>query len=259
MEGSHVVLIDTHAHLEEIKDLDEALSKARSVEVVAVITMGSDYRSSLWAIRNCGEHVSGLRVYPALGVHPWSAGSLNTEEMNALLELMHENVENFVAVGEVGLDYWYKEVRRDPGKRGAQKAIFKEMLRVAVEYGKPVSVHSRGAWRDCLNIVAESGVESAIFHWFSGSLEVLKEIIDRGYLISATPAAAYSREHRLAIESTPLENIVLETDSPVTYRGETAEPAHVTRTLRAVAQIKGLDEASVEDRTTKNARNIFRI
>jgi TatD DNase family protein len=254
-----VVLIDTHVHLEEIKDLDGVLSKARSVGVIAVITMGSDYGSSLWALRNCGEHKSGLRVYPALGVHPWSVGSVNAKDLKALLELIHENVGNFVAVGEVGLDYWYREVRRSPERREAQKALFKEMLRVAVEYGKPVSVHSRGAWRDCLNLVAESGVESAIFHWFSGPLKVLEEIIDRGYLISATPAATYSREHRLAIENAPLESIVLETDSPVTYRGEAAEPAHVTRTLRAVAQIKGLDEASVEDRTTRNARRVFGI
>ena len=254
-----MVLIDTHAHLEEIKDLDGALERARKANVLAVITMGSDYETSLWALRNSGEHSSGLRVYPALGIHPWSASSINAKDLDALLELMHKNVEGYVAVGEVGLDYWYRDVRRNPERRELQKTIFKEMLRIAVEYGKPVSIHSRGAWRDCLKLVVESRVESAVFHWFSGPRDVLDEIIDRGYYISATPAAAYSKEHRSAVKNAPLENIVLETDSPVSYKGEVAEPAHVTRTLKAVAQLKGLEEPYIEEKTTENARKLFRI
>jgi len=112
---------------------------------------------------------------------------------------------------------------------------------------------------DCVDIVTEVGVEKAVFHWFSGPVDMLKKLLDYGYYISATPAAAYSREHRAIIENTPLESLLLETDSTVAYKGEPSEPAHILKTLSAVTEIKNVRKETVAAKTTENARSVFKI
>jgi TatD DNase family protein len=163
-----------------------------------------------------------------------------------------------VAIGEVGLDY-HKRVRAVADKE-RQREAFKAMLDLARRYDKPVSVHSRYSWKDSFDLVKESAVEKAVFHWYTGFSNVLREIIAEGYFISATPAGEYHDEHRRAIKETPLESLLLETDSPVSYGRETryeSRPSDIIRSLKAVAQIKGLEESIVAQRTTSNAIRLF--
>jgi TatD DNase family protein len=250
-------LVDTHAHLEEVKDLDGALGRAEAAGVVAVVAMGIDHASNVWSLEESGKHQrSGLKVYPAVGLHPWG---LDPSKADATIRLIEENVDKVVAIGEIGLDYWYKEVRKGLEKQELQREIFRRLLGIAKAHSKPVSVHSRGAWTDCVNIAIESDVKKAVFHWFSGSLDDLKRLLDHGYYVSATPAVAYSKEHMAVVEKTPLERLLLETDSPVAYRGEPSEPAHVLKALSAVSQLKGEEEGNVAEKTTENARSVFQI
>ena len=250
-------LIDTHAHLEDLENLPEALWRAEEAGVRAVITMGSDRESSLWALNESRRYETGnLRIYPAIGIHPWSLSSSNIDEDVRLIEA---NTHHAVAIGEIGLDYWYKEVRKNEEKKEEQRELFRRLLRIAKEKDKPVSIHSRGAWMDCVDITVEMEVREAVFHWFTGPEEALKKLLDNGYYISATPAAKYSKEHRAALRKAPLENILLETDSPVMYRGEKAEPAYVLKSLSAVAELKRESERKIAEETTENARRIFKI
>jgi len=250
-------LIDTHAHLEDLENLEESLERASVAGVIAVITMGSDYESNLWALRAGGAYKGGrLMVYPALGIHPWNLDASKIEEN---IKLIRENVDRVVALGEIGLDYWYREVRRNREKREEQMALFRRLLEIAERNSKPVSIHSRGAWEDAVEITIESGVKRAVFHWFTGPPTTLNKLLAHGYYVSATPAAAYSKEHRRVIQDTPLENLILETDSPVEYQGEPAEPSHILKALAAVAQLKGEKEELVAEKTTENARSIFKF
>ncbi len=250
-------LVDTHAHLEQVANLDDALGRAEAAGVVAVVAMSMDYESDLWVLNESVKHQrSGLKVYPALGLHPWG---LEPSKDDATISLIEENVDRIVALGEIGLDYWYREVRKNAEKKELQRQLFRRLLKIAEDHSKPVSIHSRGAWTDCVNLTIESGVEKAVFHWFSGSLDDLKRLLDRGYYVSATPAAAYSKEHRAVIANVPLERLLLETDSPVAYRGEPSEPAHIFKALSAVAQLKGEKEETVAEKTTENARAVFKF
>lgn len=252
-----VELIDTHAHLEAVKDLRGAIKRAMEVGVVAVVAVGSDYESNIWVLRESHKYgTRKLKIYPALGIHPWG---LDPSKVDDTLHLIETSINGVVALGEVGLDYWYKEARENERVKEIQKNVFWRVLNLARRNDKPVLIHSRGAWMDCVNMTIEAGVKRAIFHWFSGPPEVLKKILDHGYYISATPAAAYSKEHRKAIELTPLENIVLETDTPVVYMGEAAEPAHIVKALNSVAELKGTRAEIVAEKTTENARKIFGI
>ncbi len=251
-------LVDTHAHLEEIEDLDGAIQRAEEKGVIAIITMGMDVKSSLWSLNESRKHqTENLKIYPAIGIHPWNALSINDIEGN--LRFIEENAHRTVAIGEIGLDYWYENARENLEVRRRQREVFRRLLEIAKRYDKPVSIHSRGAWIDCVETVIEMQIRRAVFHWFSGPKESLKRLLDHGYYISATPAASYSQEHRAAIEYTPLENLLLETDSPVNYRGRKAEPADVVKSLSAVAELKGLSELRVAEETTENAKRVFGI
>ena len=106
-------------------------------------------------------------------------------------------------------------------------------------------------------MVVETGVPQAVFHWYSGPLELIDTIVDRGYFISATPALAYSRMHQEAIRSAPLENILLETDCPVAYEGEEATPSTVVRVCEQVASLKGCSVAEVAGQTTENVKRFL--
>lgn len=253
-------LVDAHAHLEDVKDLEAALKRAREVGVCAVVTAGSDYSSSKWALQLSERRSSAEpRVYAVIGIHPWNLRDMEPAKIDSTLEFIRANVDKAVGVGEVGLDYWLKEARKDQNIRELQKKVFKSLLEIAKDCEKPVVVHSRGAWKDCFDLVKEAGVEKAVFHWFTGPPDVLESLLEEGYMVSATPAAAYSKELQRTIQSAPIERILLETDSPVNYRGKTAEPADVVATLGEVAALKGMEKEDVADKTARNAVNLFSL
>jgi len=250
-------LIDTHAHLEDIENLDEALARAEAAGVATVVTMGADSKSNSWALNESIKHERPrLKIFRALGIHP---GLIDASMVNNDIQFVEGNVGNVVAVGEIGLDYWYKAVRKDEEKKALQRATFARLLEIARKHGKPVSIHSRGAWTDCVNMTIEASVRKAVFHWFTGSQDDLKKLLDKGYYVSASPALAYSKEHRAIIENAPLERILLETDSPVSYKGETSDPSHVLKSLVAVAELKKEKQETVAEVTTENAEAVFGI
>jgi TatD DNase family protein len=250
-------LIDTHAHLEEIENLEQAITEAESANIMAVIGVGSDYQSNQ-KILELARVYKGF-VYPAIGLHPWN---LKYSEIDRNLEFIEAHVDEVVGIGEIGLDY-HKRVRA-VAEKDLQKWALKEILKIAKRYKKPVIIHSRYAWRDALDLVEEAKIEKAVFHWYTGPSSVLRDIISQGYFISATPAVEYHEEHRRAAREIPLERLLLETDSPVIYgRGREfefeARPVDVLRTLRGVAVLRGLSEAQVAKTTTDNAVKLFRL
>jgi TatD DNase family protein len=220
--------------------------------------VGQDYESNIKILKMSEKH-KGF-IYPALGLHPWSLGTMDASKMDLNLRLIEDNIEKAVGIGEIGLDY-DKRVTASADKE-RQIEAFKAVLELARRYDKAVSVHSRYAWKDGFDLVKESKVKKAVFHWYTGFSSVLRAIIAEGYFISATPAMEYHDEHRRAIKEAPMENLLLETDCPVTYGRETKYescPAHVFRVLEAVAQLKGVGKDVVAEETTKNALRFFGI
>ena len=250
-------LVDTHAHLEEIENLGQVLAEARLANVAAIIAVGSDYESNQKVLQ-LAKAYKGF-VYPALGWHPWN---INESEIDRNLEFIESHIDKAVAVGEIGLDY-HKKVRARADK-DLQKRVLKELLGVAKAHKKPVVIHSRYAWRDALDLVGEAQLEKAVFHWYTGTSSVLRDIVSQGYFISATPAVEYHEEHRRAVKEIPLERMLLETDSPVVYRRGSefeyeARPADIIRSLRGAAQLRGVSEAQLAEVTTANALRLFGI
>ena len=233
-------IIDTHAHLEEIENLDEQIAEAKESGLVAVIAVGSDLSSNQRVLKIANRH-RGF-VYPTLGWHPWY---IREEEIDTQLDFIAANIDKAVAVGEIGLDY-HKRVRAVADK-DLQKRVLGALCKIADAHDKPALIHSRYAWRDAYDAVDRAGLVKAVFHWYMGTSSVLRDIIGHGYYISVTPAVEYHEEHRRAVKEAPLDRLLLETDSPVTYgRGSAhefvASPADVRRSLKGVADLKGLSE-----------------
>ena len=253
-------LIDTHAHLEEVSNLDEAIEKARDCGLIAIVAVGVNYESNN-RILEIAEKYNGF-VFPALGCHPQNLGE-TSEEIEHNLQFIEDNIENAVAIGEIGLDY-HKRAKQKAGK-DTQHKVLMDVLNIAMRFEKPVSVHSRYSWKDCLRIVRESKVQKAVFHWYSGPISVLSELHEAGYFTSATPAVEYGAEHTQAIKETPFDNLMLETDTPVVYHRGTdlarpSEPADVaTKVLQAVANLKGANPETVAKDTTDNAIEFFSL
>ncbi len=248
-------LIDTHAHLEEIGNIEDALVEARSANIVAIIAVGSDYESNR-KVMDLAQVYNDF-VYPALGLHP---ANLKSSAIDRDLEFIKANIDKAVAIGEIGLDY-DKRVRAIADKDW-QKYVLRQVLKIAKAYAKPVIIHSRYAWRDSLGLVEEAQLEKAVFHWYTGPSSVLRDIVSHGYFISATPAVEYHEEHRRAVKEIPWDRLLLETDSPVVYgRGREFEyqsrPADIVRALGGVARLRGVTEGQIAEVTTDNALKMF--
>ncbi len=240
--------VDSHAHLDELDDLSEALQEARRGGVKGIIGVGVDVESNKKILKIAQEN-DGF-VYPAIGYHPWQ---IREEEIEENLSFIRNHIEECVALGEIGLDYKVKV------KKDLQQKIFKNLLDIAQRFNKPIIVHCRFSHRRAFEMVKEVGIKRAVFHWYSGPINLLEEILNSGYFISATPALTYSPPHQEAIKRTPLERILLETDSPVSYQGREARPKDVGISLENVARLKKLDPVMVSEQTTMNASWLFQI
>ena len=189
-------------------------------------------------------------VYPALGYHPWVIKEEETEEN---LSFIREHAREGIALGEIGLDYKVKV------KKELQWRVFGELLDIALQSNKPVIVHCRFSHQRAFDMIRERKIKRAVFHWYSGPVDLLGKILSMGYFISATPALVYSPPHRKAVQQAPIERILLETDTPVSYQGKGARPKDVRVSLEEVAKLKRLKPSLVAMKTTANASEFFQI
>ncbi len=243
-----ISLVDVHAHLDQLEDLSNSLEEARAAGVRRIIGVGMNVESNRKVLK-ISEENKGY-VYPAVGYHPWG---LKEDEVEENLSFIQNHLGDCIALGEIGLDYKVKI------KKEVQWEIFEELLTMALDFNKPVILHCRFSHQHALRMVKERGVKRAVFHWYSGPATVLDEILAMGYFISATPALIYSPPHQEAIRRTPLDKILLETDTPVNYQGLESRPKDVRISLDQVARLKGLDPLAVSKQTTANASRLFEI
>ena len=251
------MLFDTHAHLDQLKDLEVSLENARAVGVVGVVAVGTDTSSNERTMRLC-ENWRGF-LYPAIGVHPCHLAGLDEPSIEHEVRFVEDNLQDVRAAGEIGLDY-HKRTLADVS-RELQREVFARLLAAAARSERPVLVHSRYAWTDAFRLVQESGVRSVVFHWFTGFSAVLQGIMDAGFYVSATPAAEYHEEHRRAVRFAPPQQLLLETDAPVWYGRDSlryeSRPADVVRSLRAAAELRGEEEEALSVATTGAAMQLL--
>lgn len=254
-------IFDTHAHLDQIGNIQQALSDAKAAGVTGVMAVGVDLKANQRNLE-LKARFEEPKIFVGLGIHP---GNIIANEIQETLDFIKANIEKASAIGEIGLDYWYPGVRKDPAKKAEQQDIFRCQCELAQTSGLPVIVHSRGAWKECFDTLRSIGIKHAVFHWYSGPVDVLKEILNAGYYISATPSLAYSPQAREAMAFAPLEQTLIETDSPVYFRGTDgtpgfqAGPKDVVLTLKLYSELKKIDAEKAAVTLNDNAGRILRM
>lgn len=240
-------MIDSHCHLDAKqfdKDRKQVIGAAKKAGVKLIIDPASDFASNE-RIAKIGKEFTGY-VLPCAGIDPISC--LRENKINAL----EKYLESCVAVGEVGLDYYWSKEKEQ------QIENFKRFIDIAKEYEKPLIIHAREAMKDVLDIIEKKHVELAILHCFSGNKPEAKKAEDLGYYISFATSICY-RDSKSLIKDISLSNILVETDSPYLSptRSGRNEPKNVRQALEEIAQVKELPVDELDRITERNTRKAF--
>lgn len=246
--------IDNHCHLDDEPDAAAIVDEARSAGVSAMICVGVTVDRSV----RCIELASTLHgVWATAGVHPHDA----TGGLEGLRAAIDAGLEAgvLVAVGECGLDYHYEH-----SPRAAQRESFAEQIGLAHKHGLPLVIHTREAWDDTFAVLDSEGVpDHTVFHCFTGGIAEAELALERQALLSISGIATFPSavELRAAVAATPLQSLMVETDSPylapVPHRGKKNRPALVARVGEEVATLKSESAAVVADVTSSNARAFY--
>lgn len=253
-------LVDTHCHLDVPQfddDRDEMLARARAAGVGTMIVPGIAIADMPRVLAMADRHPD---IFVGVGVHPHEAGTWTDETLGRLRAwAAHPKV---VAIGEIGLDYYY-----DHAPREVQQQVFRDQIRLAGELGKPVIVHSRDSHGDVLRLLQEHLVPAAggVMHCFSGSLELARACIALGMYISFAGPVTFKNAHNLqeVAANLPPDRLLVETDSPylapVPHRGKRNEPMHVGHVAAKIAELQGVPAEELERITSENAKKLFRL
>ena len=253
------MLFDTHAHMD-----DQAFQEDRKA------LLDSYPQQGIGLIMNPGCSLASSRnvdkltreydfLYGAVGSHPDVADEVNEAVLEEYRMLCKQNPK-IKAIGEIGLDYHYEDIPRD-----IQKKAFRMQMELARELNLPVIVHERDAHEDGMKIVEEFPDVTGVFHCYSGSAEMARQLVDLGWYIGFTGVLTF-KNARKAIEtaaSIPLDRIVLETDcpymAPEPFRGKRNDPGYIYRMAEKLAEIRGISVEETQAITTENGKRLYRI
>ena len=261
--GNQMELIDSHAHIDDerfAEDRKEMLERARAAGVTALLAIGTGPGAhKLDAAMPFAEKYEW--IYTTVGIHPHEAKDVTQGHLDELARLArHPKV---IAWGEIGLDYFY-----DHSPRDVQERVFRQQMELAAAAKLPIIIHCRDAWADCLRVIEEvwrpTGL-GGILHCFTSTLEDARRGMDMGFLISFAGNSTYPKTQNLRdiAKVLPLENILIETDSPYLapqpYRGKRNEPAYVAEVARTLASVRDLAAEEFAARTAGNFRRFFHL
>jgi len=257
-------LIDAHTHLDAMAQrggvtaddafVAEVMAEARTAGVVAAITVGDTVASSRWCVAAATAHPD---VYAAVAVHPTEIDGLDDAGYAELERLARD--PRVVAVGETGLDYYWD--RTEPA---AQQAHFRRHIALAKAVGKPLMIHDRDAHADVLRILREEGApDLVVFHAFSGDVEMARECVRAGYVLSFPGVITFKNAPGLreAAGQVPLDRLLVETDAPFLtphpHRGKPNAPSLLPLTATALASAVGVDVETLAEAVMSNGRRVF--
>lgn len=251
-------MIDTHCHIDFTdfdNDRDEVIKRAKN-KLSAVINSGTNELDNQ-KVLNLSKEYEGF-IYPSFGFHPVSSQKSSQEEIKSAHNHLIEHIGDIVAIGEVGMDFFYC---KDKALRERQKVVFNGFAQIANDYHIPLVIHGRDCERKIFNMLKEyQDIPKVVFHCYGGSLKTAKRIIDfDNYFLSFSTILCYSQRHQDMIKEIPIDHILTETDSPylAMTKEERNEPLNVELVVEKLAHLQNLDISIVDDITDKNARYVF--
>ena len=253
------MLFDTHAHMN-----DPVFDEDRETVLLSLKDKGVEFMMNVGCCRESSRDCVAMAekypfVYASVGTHPDAADEVNEEVLEEYRQLVaaHPKVR---AIGEIGLDYYYETIPRE-----IQQKAFRMQMELARELSMPVIVHERNAHDDGMRIAREFKDVTGVFHCYSGSAEMARQLVDMGWYIGFTGVLTF-KNARKAVETAqriPLDRIVLETDcpfmAPEPFRGKRNDPGYLYRMAERLAEIRGITVEEVHAATMQNARDLYRL
>ncbi|WP_134702852.1 TatD family hydrolase [Ammoniphilus sp. YIM 78166] len=254
------MLFDTHAHLNAEQfneDQEEVIRRAKENGVTRIVNIGFNRETIPTSVALAEKYDF---IYTAVGWHPQDAKDMLEEDYDWLRELSkHEKV---VAIGEIGLDYYW-----DTSPRDIQQVVFRRQIQLAKELKLPIVIHNRDAHQDVVDILREENAAEVggIMHCFSGSLEMAKQCLDMNFYISFGGPVTFknAKKPKEIAQEIPLDRLLIETDcpylTPEPYRGKRNETGYVRYVAEAIAQLRGMSTEELAYHTMENAKRLFKV
>ena len=248
-------LIDTHAHIDMLElSIEETFSQMENYNVKKAIIPSVEI-ATMEKVLLLGQKYDNL--YSMLGIFPTEAKTFSKD----VEQYIERNIDKIVAIGEVGLDYYWDKSFKD-----LQKEVFIKQIELATKYELPIVIHDREAHKDTYDILKEYNKSSEVlFHCFSGSVEFMKECVKQGWYIAIGGVVTFKNAKNIkdVAKEVPLDKLVLETDSPyltpVPFRGKSNTPAYVKYVAEEISNLKSIPLEEIIDITTTNAERLFKI
>ncbi|MGC8573300.1 MAG: TatD family deoxyribonuclease [Caldisphaera sp.] len=241
-------IYDMHCHLNEFQENElEEIFKS-NIKVVAV---SEDIKSLNKIIELSYSYPKN--VIPCGGFHPWMIKEGKTEEVKIILKIIEKN--GLKCIGEVGIDKRF--LSEDTYKM--QEEIFLLFVNLAKELNAMINIHSPNAWNEVLNILKNKEVKKAMFHWYTGPLTLIDQIIREDYVISLNAALMIQKKYQKIIENTPLSSVVLESDGPYNYHGVRLSPLMLYKFIDFISGIKKVERNTIISTTSKNAMKLLSL
>ena len=248
-------LIDTHSHIyyDKYSDIDEVIERAIENHVSRIICVGVDIESSYKSIKLAEKYDL---IYATAGYHPHESKDTNKHYLKELEELL--NHHKVVALGEIGLDFFYKH-----SDKKTQIRVFEEQLELAKSLDIPCIIHNRDSDKELLQSIRKTQNKNGVIHCFASTLELANELINLNFHLSFTGLITFVNELKTVIKNIPLEKIMIETDSPyltpIPHRGKRNEPYMVKYVAQEIARIKNISINKVANQTSQTAKVFFGI
>ena len=250
---------DTHVHLnsEQYNNVEKIINDALNSKVSKMIVIGYDLESSIKAVKIANEYDL---IYAAVGIHPSEIKKMKETDLNEIEKLLDN--KKVVAIGEIGLDYYW-----DQDNKEEQKEMFIKQIKLANKYNLPIIIHSREAALDTYEILKENKkyYQKGVMHCYSYSLELAKEFIKLGLLLAFGGALTFlnSKQNKEVVKEIEISNLLIETDAPYLtphpFRGKQNEPKYISLVVKEMANLKNISEEKVACVTYNNACNLFGI
>lgn len=255
-----IMLFDTHAHFDDERfdgDRHITIMKAYESGVSRILNASSDIKSCEASISLAQQYSF---VYAAIGIHPHYAADFDEKTEERLANLAAN--PRVVAIGEIGLDYYYEN-----SPRNMQQICFIKQVNLAKSLNMPIIVHNRDAHEDVMEIIKRENAKQVggVFHCYSGSVEMARELIKNNFYISIGGAVTFKNARRLVdvVKFLPLDRILIETDcpylTPEPFRGKRNDSSYVRLVAQKIAEIKGLDFEEIARTTMHNANTLFKL
>jgi len=239
-------VVDAHVHLSDFsrEEIEEFVE-----EGYIMIAVSEDYESSLKTLELRDLYPENVKA--CVGIHPWK--TREPINIRSELEKVLDLVKEADCIGEVGLD---KKFVPEPTLND-QQYLFTAFIDQAIQTGKPLNIHSAGAWRETLEALHEKEAKKVILHWWTGPLELLKEIIKHEFFVTVNASIKIQPKSRNIARELPLSLLLTESDGPYNYRGLYLNPKLLPETLHIISQIKGVPLEDLEHNIWKNFLKLF--